>query len=100
VAGPPEVDRSRAAHVGESSAWDCPFPPEADEAGIDHAEVLLNLTVGADGRVTGATVLKDFGYAFGREARRCAVHQKGTPALDRLGNPTGASITVKVRFDR
>ena len=96
----PAVDLSRSPRLGGSAVWQCPFPVEADDAGIDHAAVTLHIDVGADGGVRGVTTLADPGNGFGREARRCAGSKRWLAGLDRTGHPVDASATVNVRFDR
>lgn len=96
----PHGDLSRAPALAGGASWDCPFPPEADDEGIDHAVVTLQVEVGPDGRATAAEAKKDPGSGFGREARRCALRQRWSPGLDRAGQPYAASALVNVRFDR
>lgn len=96
----PPVDRSRPPALAGGSSWDCPFPEEADEAGVDHAVVGLRIQVGADGRVLSVTTSADPGHGFGREARRCAHSKRWSPGLDSSGTPSAASTVVNVRFDR
>lgn len=97
---PPEIDRSRPARLAGGSAWDCPFPIEADEAGIDNSVVSLRIEVAADGSVLSAVTTRDPGHGFGREARRCALSKHWSAGLDRAGRPIGSTIVVNVRFDR
>ncbi|HKO47821.1 MAG TPA: hypothetical protein VJV79_08860 [Polyangiaceae bacterium] len=100
AAPPPEVDRSRAAQLAGGSAWDCPFPSEADDAGVDHALVALRIEVAADGHVLSARAARDPGHGFGREARRCALSKRWTAGLDRAGQPIDSTTVLNVRFDR
>lgn len=95
-AGP---DRSRLPSVG-STDWNAPFPPEADEAQINDADVSIQVDVRADGTAAAVRVLKDPGYGFGREARRYALSQHFQPALDRQGNPIASTFPIKVHFSR
>lgn len=97
---PPPVDRSRAPALAGGSHWDCPFPLEADDAGVDHAVVTLRIEVAADGRVVSASPSADPGHGFGREARRCAMSKRWAPGLDESGAAIGATTVVNVRFDR
>lgn len=99
-AAPPDVDHSRAAQLAGGSAWDCPFPIEADDAGVDHAVVTLRVEVAADGHVLTANVARDPGHGFAREARRCALSKRWAAGLDRAGQPTNSTTAVNVRFDR
>lgn len=94
------VDLTRAPQLSGGSHWQCPFPIEADDAGIDHAVVMLRVEVGAAGDVRSVSVLADPGHGFGREARRCASSKRWLAGLDPLGRATAATATVNVRFDR
>jgi biopolymer transport protein ExbD len=47
-----------------------------------------------------AKVTKESGYGFAREAQRCALHQRWSPALNHSGTAVPGSTTVNVRFDR
>ncbi len=93
-------DGSRAPQLAGGAVWDCPFPPEADDAGVDHAVVTLRVEVAADGRVIAANPSSEPGHGFGREARRCALGKRWAPGLDRNGAPTSAVALVNVRFNR
>jgi protein TonB len=93
-------DRSRAPVLAGGARWDCPFPEEGEDRGIDHAVVTLRVEVATDGSVVAATIASDPGDGFGREARRCALRKRWSPGLDRAGNPTGAAALINVRFDR
>jgi protein TonB len=44
--------------------------------------------------------VRDPGTGFGREARRCALRKRWSPALDRAGRPTAGAAVVNVRFVR
>lgn len=94
------VDRSRPPELVGGDSWNCPFPSEADDAGVDLATVTLRLSVGADGGVQGVGLLADPGSGFGREARRCAATKRFKPGLDREGKPVAQQFTVNVRFRR
>jgi periplasmic protein TonB len=96
----PVLDRSRRPVLAGGASWDCPFPPEAEERGIDQASVSLSIEVAADGGVLAATVTSDPGCGFGREAHRCALHQRWSPGLDRWGAPIRAVAHVNVRFQQ
>lgn len=98
--GDANIDRSRPPSLGGAAVWDCPFPPEADDAGIDHAVVTLHVDVAADGGVVRASASSDPGHGFGREALRCAKYKTWSPALDRSGRAIAGVATVRVRFDR
>ncbi|HET8932463.1 MAG TPA: hypothetical protein VFN67_03440 [Polyangiales bacterium] len=96
----PAADATRAPALASGLQWDCPFPVEADDAGIDAAVVGLRVEVAADGRVREARALSDPGHGFAREARRCALSKRWAPGLDRAGNPTIGVALVNVRFER
>ncbi|HMJ13651.1 MAG TPA: energy transducer TonB [Polyangiaceae bacterium] len=96
----PAGDLSRAPQLAGGARWDCPFPEEADAEGIDRAAVTLRVDVGSDGRVAGVTVMRDPGTGFAREARRCALRKRWSPALDRAGNPKAGAAVVNVQFVR
>lgn len=93
-------DASRAPRLAGDARWDCPFPEEADDAGIDRASVSLRVELAADGSVLKVQATKDPGYGFAREARKCAERKRWLPALDRSGQPVQASALVNVRFSR
>jgi periplasmic protein TonB len=93
-------DLSRPPRLAGAAEWDCPFPIEADDAGIDDAVVTLRVDVGIDGKVTSAVASSDPGHGFGREARRCALRKRWSPGLDRAGRPIDATSVVNVRFQR
>jgi periplasmic protein TonB len=94
------VDRSRHPALADGVDWDCPFPEEADRTEIDSAVVGLQVVVDAAGKVQSATVTRDPGHGFAREARRCALSKRWRAGLDRAGNPTHATSLVNVRFER
>jgi hypothetical protein len=80
--------------MADDSSWRCPFPSEA--SGIDEANVLLRVSVGADGKAPHVAVIADPGHGFGAEA----IGKRWSPALDSAGNPIRATAIVKVRFTR
>jgi protein TonB len=98
---PPEPKESlaRAARPRDTN-WSCPFPPQADLHQIHRAVAVVSVTVGPDGRATSASVAVDPGYGFGANARRCAMSKTYQPALDKDGNKTTQTISVKVNFRR
>lgn len=100
VEKPKPVDLSRAPKLAGGATWQCPFPLEADDAGIDHALVTLRVEVAADGSVRRVTTTTDPGSGFGREAKRCATSKRWAFGLDRDGHPIDAVAIVNVRFDR
>jgi protein TonB len=93
-------DRSRPVGLVGGPSWSCPFPPEADEEQIDHAVVVVQVTVDADGRASSASVVREPGHGFGRAARACALARRYQPAFDRSGSPVVASSVVNVRWNR
>jgi protein TonB len=94
------VDRSRAASLAGGAFWDCPFPEEADDEGIDQAVVTLRVRVALDGTLQDVRVSSDPGSGFGREARRCARDKHWQPARDRAGNAIASESAINVRFSR
>lgn len=100
VEKPKAVDLSRRPRLAGGGTWQCPFPIEADDAGIDHALVQLRIDVSANGAVRSVTVVADPGSGFGREAKRCATSKRWSSGLDREGRPIDAVEIVNVRFDR
>lgn len=96
----PLGDRSRPPHLADGGSWDCPFPAEADEVGVDRAVVSLRVEVAADGRVTRVSVANDPGHGFGREAKRCAFGKRWSAGLDRAGAAVSTFALVNVEFER
>jgi periplasmic protein TonB len=94
------VNRTRPPALADGVDWDCPFPEEADSAEIDSAVVGLQVVVNAAGEVQSATVTRDPGHGFAREARRCALSKRWRAGLDHAGDPTDATSLVNVRFER
>lgn len=94
------IDRSRPAALAGGAVWDCPFPEEADDDGIDAAVVTLRVRVALDGTLEAADIARDPGSGFGREARRCARDKRWQPARDRAGNPVASASVINVRFSR
>jgi outer membrane biosynthesis protein TonB len=100
-AAPAGPDRSRSAALSGSHEWNAPFPQEADAIQMDEAYVTLEIDVRADGSAAAVRILKDPGYGFGREARRYAMTQRYTTALDHDGNPIAGKIgPIRVHFSR
>lgn len=101
---PPPVpkgpDRSRPPRLAEGVSWSCPFPPEADEKGIDDAVVGLAIEVGESGALVNVTVERDPGNGFGRVAASCARSKRFSPAEDHDGKPVAGRSRVNVRFHR
>jgi len=61
----PVVDLSRPPQLAGGSQWQCPFPPEADDAGVDHALVTLRVNVAANGRVQSVVTSRNRGRGRG-----------------------------------
>ena len=97
LAGP---DRSRRAAMAGEDEWRCPFPPEADTDQVDSAVVTVRVELDALGAPRRVVVLIDPGHGFGREAQRCALGKRWTPALDHGGTAIEGVVTIHVRFDR
>ena len=74
-----------------------PYPPDALEAGIS-AEVLLELSLAADGTVVGVSVLESAGLGFDESASEAAADWRFQPALDADGQPVPATIQYRYRF--
>jgi protein TonB len=95
------VDLSRKAALLGGNSWDrCGFPAEADIEQINSARVTLVVTVDADGHASSATVSQDPGYGFGALAKRCALRERYSPALNRAGEPVTATQTIIINFRR
>lgn len=95
---PDEVDASKP--LSPRGGWSCAWPREADDEAIDTQSATVRITVSAEGRVESATLESDPGFGFGRAALECARAMRYSPALDRAGNPTRASASIRVRFWR
>ncbi len=94
--------RSRARQVSlDQSAWNCPWPAEADAEQVNEQTVVLKASVGADGRAERVDVLSDPGFGFGAAARLCALRTRFEPARDSAGQPIAAqSPSIRVHFYR
>lgn len=98
---PVKVDRSRAARIVNLANLErCPFPNEADAEQIDEATVTVQVNVAVDGRAESVKVTQDPGHGFGREAKRCALREKYSPALNVDGNPIAGIAPIRFRFSR
>jgi len=96
-----EPDLTRGAHAPSVFTDECPFPAEADLARIDHAVVVLQVTVKADGRAGAITVLDDPGHGFGRAAVYCARQLLFSAARNRQGTFIEADAPpTRIRFTR
>jgi protein TonB len=94
--------RTRARSVSlDQSAWNCPWPAEADAEQVNEQTVVLQASVRADGRADGVDVLSDPGFGFGAAARLCALRTRFEPAHDVAGQPIAAqSPPIRVHFFR
>jgi protein TonB len=94
--------RSRARTVAlDQSAWNCPWPAEADAEQVNEQTVVLQARVGADGRAERVDVLSDPGFGFGAAARLCTLRTRFEPARDAAGQPIPAqSPPIRVHFYR
>ena len=85
----------------DQSAWNCPWPAEADAQQVNEQTVVLRASIGADGRADTVEVLTDPGFGFGAAARLCALRTRFEPAHDRVGLPIAAqSPPIRVHFFR
>lgn len=97
----PKINRSRPAQlINKSNLERCPFPAEADAEQVDEAAVGIEVRVGVDGRAQTVTVTRDPGHGFGREARKCALRERYSPALNVDGLPIAGVYRVNFRFSR
>ena len=96
--GTAPVNRARPPRLVGGASWDCPWPEEGDMVDEDEPTVTLRVRVTASGQVRQVTVVKDPGYGFGREARRCAMRKRWQPGLDPNGQPAELVALVAVRF--
>lgn len=97
---PKGPDLSRAPRLAEGQSWNCAFPAEADEKGIDDAVVELSIEVAADGGVASVRIERDPGTGFGRVAASCARSKRFSPAEDKDGKRVHGCSRVDVRFQR
>jgi protein TonB len=96
-----DPDLTRGAHAPSVFTDECPFPQEADLARIDHAVVVLQVTVKANGHAGAITVLDDPGHGFGRAAVFCARQLVFSAARNRQGTFIEAEAPpTRIRFTR
>lgn len=103
AAAPPavKVDRSRTARIINLANLErCPFPAEADAEQVDEAYVGIEVKVSSDGRAESVGITRDPGHGFGREARKCALREKYTPALNVDGLALPGVYKVNIHFTR
>jgi protein TonB len=92
--------RARSVSLDEAS-WSCPWPREAESAGINEQMVVLRVSVDPDGSAQAVKIVTDPGTGFGQAARTCALHTRFLPGLDPSGQPVTAwSPPIRVRFVR
>jgi protein TonB len=85
----------------DQSAWNCPWPAEADAQQVNEQTVVLRASIRADGRADTVDVIADPGFGFGAAARLCALRTRFEPAHDRSGLPIAAqSPPIRVHFFR
>ncbi len=96
----PATDFSRKPALAGGAEWTCPFPSEADRAGVDSALVSIRIALDASGAVRNVELRSDPGHGFGGAAERCARTKRWAPALDRQGNAVAGDIVINVRFRR
>jgi protein TonB len=96
------IRQTRARPVAlDQSAWNCPWPAEADAEQVNEQTVLLRADVRSDGRADRVDVLIDPGLGFGAAARLCALRTRFEPARDGAGQPiAGQSPRIRVHFFR
>jgi TonB family protein len=73
-----------------------PYPPEAQKDGVQ-GDVILKLTIDAEGNVTAADVAQAAGHGFDEAAQAAALKFKFEPAT-RDGKPVPAKILYKYSF--
>lgn len=79
----------------------CPFPEQANQNGIDYAEVLMRVLVSPTGVAQKVRLLADAGYGFGETAANCALAAEFGPAQDSQGAPIQAwTPAICIRFSR
>jgi periplasmic protein TonB len=93
-------DRARPVSL-DQSAWNCPWPADADAQQVNEQTVVLRASIRADGRADTVDVIADPGFGFGAAARLCALRTRFEPAHDRAGLPIAAqSPPIRVHFFR
>jgi protein TonB len=96
------IIQTRARPVAlDQSAWNCPWPAEADAEQVNEQTVVLRADVRSDGRADRVDVLSDPGFGFGGAARLCALRTCFEPARNGAGQPiTAQSPPIRVHFFR
>ncbi|HEU4538409.1 MAG TPA: TonB family protein, partial [Polyangiaceae bacterium] len=90
-AAPPGVEMPVLQNFVEA-----PYPPEAEKAGLE-GDVILQLDIAADGRVSKATVINPAGHGFDEAAVQAAQKFVFQPAR-RNGKPIAARINYRYGF--
>ncbi len=90
---PPALRPPKLVHFEQA-----PYPPEAWRAGVQ-GEVLLELRIEPDGRVSEARVVEPAGHGFDEAARRAALRFRFEPAR-RAGEPIASVIRFRYVFER
>ncbi|MCU0684068.1 MAG: TonB-dependent receptor [Polyangiaceae bacterium] len=90
-AAPPGVEMPVLQNFVEA-----PYPPEAEKAGLE-GDVILQLDIGADGKVVKATVINPAGHGFDEAAVQAAQKFVFQPAR-RNGKPLAARINYRYGF--
>jgi len=94
------ADLSRPAAPLSRSWQHCGFPAEADIEQIDNARVSIAVTIASDGHAQSASVLQDPGYGFGALAKRCALAERFSPALNKEGATVASTQLITINFRR
>jgi protein TonB len=94
------ADLSRKPALAGGAEWACPFPAEADRAGVDSAVVAIRVALDASGAVRDVGLQSDPGHGFGRAAQQCARTKRWMPALDWQGKAVHGDVVIRVRFTR
>lgn len=82
-------------------AWRCPWPDEAVAAELYRQNILVRVTVGADGSPQRATAQSNPGFGFAAAAEACAMRQPYSAARDDQGQPIPAvTPAIQVEFRR
>jgi protein TonB len=98
---PVSAPNRRRSVLLDQSAWNCPWPAEADAEQVNEQTVVLQASVRADGRADSVDILSDPGFGFGAAARLCALRTRFDPARDGTGQPILArSPPIRVHFSR
>ncbi len=97
---PPHAPHATRARPKSGRVTTCPFPPEADGANADEAQVVVEVPVDALGHVVGAKAETDPGHGFANAAVACAKAIEFDPARNAEGEPSADSLRLRLRFSR